>query len=66
MPDMETLDILTIKYNTVDTQEADRASKCFTNTTSCQGLKCIQYYTSIMQEADRPIKCKIREQSKSD
>ena len=57
MPGIKTLDILTIKCNTIDTKEGDRANKCSTNTVKSQGLRCKQHYTNMMQEADRLKKC---------
>ena len=57
MSDVKTLDILTIDYNNIDTQEADRANKCSTNITNYQGSRCMQHYTNMMQESDRLVKC---------
>ena len=37
MPDIKTLDILTINCNTIDTQESDWADKCNINIANCQG-----------------------------
>ena len=54
MPIIETLDILTINCDTMDTQEADRADKYNANTANCQGLRFQQHITNMMQEADRP------------
>ena len=57
MPNIETLDILTINCNTMDTQEVYRANKCSINTGNCQGSRYEQHYTNMMQEAERPQKC---------
>ena len=57
MPDIETLDILTINCRRVGTQEAERAIKCNTNIGSGQSSVCEQLYTNPGQEGDRPEKC---------
>ena len=53
MPDIEILDILDINCNTTGTQEADRATKCNTNTDNDQILVGEQLYTNPRQAADR-------------
>ena len=57
MPDIETLDVLTINCNTIDGKETDKADKGSTNTATCQGSRCEQHYTNMMQEAETPKKC---------
>ena len=60
---MDTLDILAINYNTIDTQEADRAKKCSTNRANCQGSRCKQHSKNMIQGADRPQKCYTKKQT---
>ena len=57
MPDVETLGILTINCNTIDTKEVDEAEKCKTNTATCQESKSEQQYINMRQETDMPEKC---------
>ena len=57
MPDINTLSIIHINCNTIDTQETDRANKCSTNTAMDQGPRHEHQYPNMMQEADRAEKC---------
>ena len=53
---IEILDILTVNYKTVGTQEPDQATKCSTNKDIGQHSVDEQLYTNPRQEADRPEK----------
>ena len=57
MPDIKTLDILTITCNTIDTQEVDKGKKCSANTANCHSSLCEQHYINVLQEAERTQKC---------
>ena len=65
MPEIKKIDIITIKCNTIDTQEADRAHKCNTNTANCQGSRCEQHYTNKIHKAYRAEKCYTNRDSNS-
>ena len=65
MSDIEMLNIWTVNYNTVGTQQADRATKYRTNTDSCQGAGCEQHYSNTRQEAGRPGSCYTKPSSNS-
>ena len=49
MPELKTLDMITISCNIIDTQEANRADKCSTNTANCQGSRHYKHSTHMMQ-----------------
>ena len=53
MPVIAILNIITINFHAVDTQETNRADKCSTNTAIYQDPRHGQQYTNIMQEANR-------------
>ena len=57
MPNTEILDILTITFNTIGTQQVETATKCSTNKANGPGSGCEQQYISTRQEASRPEKC---------
>ena len=57
MSDFKILDIPTIHYNTIGTQEADQVVKCNTNTDNSQGPEGYQLFTNQRPEADRPEMC---------
>ena len=50
------LNIIQINYNTIDTQETDRANNHSTNTALHQGSCHEQHYINMMQEAGRAKK----------
>ena len=56
MPDIRTLDILTINCNTIDTKEADMAGNHKTNMANCQESMG-EHYVNMRQEADKTEKC---------
>ena len=57
MPDINTLNIIHINCNTIDTWHNDRANNCSTNTAIYWGSRYEQHYMNMMQEADRVEKC---------
>ena len=57
MPDINTLNIISINFNTINTQETSRVHKCSTKTVICQDSMHGHHYTNIMQEADRAEQC---------
>ena len=57
MPDIKTLDILTVNCNTIETKEADGAENHKTNTAKCQESTSEKQYINMRQEADTIEKC---------
>ena len=57
MPDIDTLNIITINLNTICTPETDRVDECSKNTTIHQDLRHGQHYTNIMLESNRAKEC---------
>ena len=56
MSDIDTLNIITINCNTIDTQRNDSTNNYPTNTTICQSSKHVQQYTNMIQDVDRAEK----------
>ena len=56
MSEINMLNVITINFNTRDTQENDKDNKFSTNTAICLDSRHGQNYTNIMQEADRAKK----------
>ena len=59
MPAIYMLNIITMNFNTTDTQETDKSNKCCTNIAICQDSRHGKHYTNILQEVERAEKCHI-------
>ena len=57
MLDIDTLNIIHVKCNTIDAQETDGDNNCSTNTAICQSSRHEQHYTNMIQKAEMAKKC---------
>ena len=57
MPDIETLDIITINCSSTDTKEAEGAKNHKTKTANCWESTSEEHYINMRKEADTPEKC---------
>ena len=57
MPEIDTLNIININCNTIDTHGTDSCDKCSTSTTICQNSRHVHHYTNMVEEADRAKNC---------
>ena len=56
MPDINTLNIIKINCNTIDTHGNDSANNCSTHIAIHQSSKHVQHYTNAMQDVHRAKK----------